>query len=788
MSIALTKSVSSIGGSGTYTYRCIITENSYNISDNTSNITITFAIKGPWSPSFYQWSTNYGIIVDGSVKKTGNSSPYVSTSYYTLLSWTGNISHNSNGSKSINIGVYLDNLNGSANYLPKQSTSSSYLTMGTVTLTTIPRASTITSASNITLGNKCSIKWTPASSDFKYKIKFSLGSWSYTTDYIKPSTTSAYTYTGYTIPNTSALLDDIPSSTTGTMKATLTTYNSSGTTIGSASSKTFTVTIPSSVKPTFGSISFDPANITTKDGTSRNILVKGKNKLAVKVSGCSAGTGSSIKSYKYFGQNISSTTTATSVTSSSVINPSISGASTSLTYKVTVTDNRGRVNSGTNSITCYNYSAPTFSSFSAYRSNSSGTADNNGTYIYCSYKVKYYYVNNTNKIHSFSISGVTSSNITYKDWSYSTSSGITTATGTALIKNCATTSSYSLKATLVDNYGGSVASSSKTISSAERIINIRKNGTGIAFGKMAESNNSFECGWPAKFDSNCAVNGVLTVGVSTQDSAPTSGIKIHDVRDVDVTPNSFGDKNANFYFDKIDSRWQSILHMKGWTGSYAAWELAGNAHNSSNDSTLKYRQGIDDTWGDWQTVLTNKNIGSYASASGCLPLSGGTLTGKLTLPNNLYYASASTAGIDMNNSDIIGANAIYFDDISNSAGEAINFYRDSDIWDTLYARSGILKFHPNRSTSTDLSGYRVYDASYLQFRRGTVTLSSSEAITKSFSSEMPGTPTVMLTPFTSSSGVIPGKVTSVNSTGFTAIIGGSAVSTAKFAYLAIYYG
>ena len=213
--------------------------------------------------------------------------------------------------------------------------------------------------------------------------------------------------------------------------------------------------------------------------------------------------------------------------------------------------------------------------------------------------------------------------------------------------------------------------------------------------------------------------------------------------------------------------------------------MAGNAHNSSSDDTLRYRQGIGDTWGDWQTVLTNKNIKNYAAVGSFLPLSGGTLTGKLVLPSNKYYASDSSYGLDASNSDIINLNGLYFKDATDSAGEGINFYHSSGTWDTLYTSGGLLKFHPNRSTSGSLGGRTIYTSA--NFRRGTCTLSSSSETTVSFSSAMDGVPTVMLTPLTTSAGVIPGKVRSTSSSGFTAIIGGEAVSSAKFAYLAVYY-
>ena len=492
MSTTLTKSVATISGSANYTYRCVVTENSYSVANNTSNVTITFAIRGPWAPTFYEWTTSYGIVVDGSVKQTGSSAPYVSTSYVTLLTWTGDVAHSTDGSKSISVGVYLTNSGGSAYYLPTQYASTSPLSMGSVVLTTIPRASSITSASNVTLGNACSVKWTPASTGFKYKLKFSLGGWSYTTDFISPGTTSAYTYTGYTIPNTAALLDDIPSSTTGTMTATLTTYNSSGSQIGSANAKTFTVTVPSSVVPTVGTISFDPVDITTVDGTARNILVQGKNKLKISVSGCSAGTGSSIRSYTFSGPGISSTTTSTSVTSSSTIS-----SSGTLTYTVKVTDKRGRTASKTATISCYAYSAPYFKSFTAVRTDANGTATDDGTYIKCSYLLGYAGVNSTNNV---------TVKLYYKKnsaTSYSSTTALSSSTSTSgnkSLSSISTDSTYAVYATITDNYSGTSSSSVVTVFGASRVFNINSDGTGVAIGKMAESAETFDCRWPIRTD------------------------------------------------------------------------------------------------------------------------------------------------------------------------------------------------------------------------------------------------------------------------------------------------
>ena len=52
-----------------------------------------------------------------------------------------------------------------------------------------------------------------------------------------------------------------------------------------------------------------------------------------------------------------------------------------------------------------------------------------------------------------------------------------------------TASTYTIYATIVDSYGGSSQSSSETVFSVSRVLNITSDGTGIALGKMAENTN-----------------------------------------------------------------------------------------------------------------------------------------------------------------------------------------------------------------------------------------------------------------------------------------------------------
>lgn len=465
---------------------------SQSIENNTTTIAWSLFGSGSRGGQYYVTCRKFKVIIDGTIVHQANTNYEIDLlKDEVVASGTYTISHNIDGSRSfsayIEAGIYYSAVNSSAE--------------STWGLTTIPRASSITSASNITLGNNCSIKWTPASSNFKYKIKFSLGNWNYTTEFITPTTTNAYTYTGYTISgttvsNNTTIYAQLPNITYGTMTATLYTYNSDGSQIGSANSKAFTVTIPSNVVPTVGTITLDPIDIITSDGASRNILVQGKNKIKVNVSGCSAGNGSSIKSYTFSGPSISATTNNTSVTSSSVI--STTGT---LTYTVQVTDTRGRTASKNATIICYEYIGPHFKSFNAYKANKDGKADQNGSYIKCDYTLEYSSVNSTNNV---------TVKILYKknsDHGYSSIDSILNSTSTtesSILDSIDPLSAYTVYAVITDNYNGSFSSTTITIFGESRILNITKDGLGFAVGKMSEktdehTNGLFECAFDAKF-------------------------------------------------------------------------------------------------------------------------------------------------------------------------------------------------------------------------------------------------------------------------------------------------
>ena len=120
------------------------------------------------------------------------------------------------------------------------------------------------------------------------------------------------------------------------------------------------------------------------------------------------------------------------------------------------------------------------------------------------------------------------------------------------------------------------------------------------------------------------------------------------------------------------------------------------------------------------TRVWNKIAATY------LKLSGGTMTGTLTMLANQYPDSYSGA-LNMNNSNIYGLNSIYTADASDDQAEGIHFYRDSTHVDSLRMASGSLLFTPNRPLGGTATEYTVYHSgnfnpgNYLPLSGGTMS-------------------------------------------------------------------
>ena len=224
---------------GSYVQGRIVLSSTAETASNTSDVTAKIYVRkadhdGALTvPTEGSWG--YTLTVNGT-KRSGTTHASVLESWVLLYSGSWNdIAHGSDGAKSISVSGSVSGPS-ETSYAGKTSSGST-----TFTLDSIPRASTLTSAGNVTLGNACNVTWTPKAASFRYKLTFSMGNWSYTTGAIHPNTTGTYTYTGYAISLEAAR--QIPNAITGTMTVTLYTYSDSSASVqvGSTASRASSV-------------------------------------------------------------------------------------------------------------------------------------------------------------------------------------------------------------------------------------------------------------------------------------------------------------------------------------------------------------------------------------------------------------------------------------------------------------------------------------------------------------------------------------------------------------------
>jgi len=109
-------------------------------------------------------------------------------------------------------------------------------------------------------------------------------------------------------------------------------------------------------------------------------------------------------------------------------------------------------------------------------------------------------------------------------------------------------------------------------------------------------------------------------------------------------------------------------------------------------------------------TIAKGGTGATTAAAACTNLiSGQTIAPKVINVTGNQYKVDGVYGINMQNSDIIGLNALYFLDAVDSAGEGINFYRSSTAYDRLYSYAGTLYYAPNCDAATHPgTRYTVY--------------------------------------------------------------------------------
>ena len=446
--------------------------------DTASNkSTISWTLKGSGSASGWVKIHEVRVTVDGTVTYIKNADIQC---YNGTVVTRGSkvVSHDAvNGTRTFKVEVEAGIYNSSINCSSSETT---------FTLNPIILGSTITSAGNVTLGNNCSIQWTPTSASYYYKLKFALGDWSHTISGIHPNQTTAYTYSGYQLPlaNIAPL---ITNAKTATMTAYLYTYSDSAMTKqrGVASTKTFTVTVPSTTAPQLSNLSVSIDNSSNAVINSWNVAVAGYTKLAISAAATTS-YGATISNYVLSGAYSTTVNTLLPYTGGAV---STSGNKAVSIY---ATDSRGYTSQTltSSSVYFYPYNAPEISSFTVTRTSSEYSGSTTavvvkGTWSYSS-------VGNNNVVNPKLYYKLTSS-VSWIEYT-----GITLASGTELKLYAPLNGDYSVGFSELSAYDfrlditdslSSKAQSMAFIPTNAVLLDFRAGGEGLGIGRVAESDN-----------------------------------------------------------------------------------------------------------------------------------------------------------------------------------------------------------------------------------------------------------------------------------------------------------
>lgn len=471
------------------TAKLSITQNSQSIADNTSKITVKCTVS--WTYGSWEHdppSPSSTLTVNGKSYKytTPKINPNRTNSgSQTLFTKTYTIAHNSDGYKTVSASISIPT--GTSSGTVKASTSK--------TLTTIPRASVPSlSDSSIALGESVTIKTNRKSTAFTHTLSYKIGTKSGT---IATGIESSKSWT----PPLS-LAEAIPKATSGTVTITCKTYN--GSKLIGTKTVNLKVTVPSSVVPTIGEITFTEtiAGLAAQFG----VFVQGKSKVKTFVERGGI-YGSTISQTKVTLDGISYTG---QTTTSEIIK-----ASGELDVNIVVTDSRGRTAKKTVQITVADYAAPYIKSFSAERCDSAGNIQDDGAYMKFSYDLSVSPVNNKNTRKVM----LKYKKQSEKEWTtVSVAMSGYTLTGSKVIA-ASTEDTYDVAIELTDYFSTSTADG--VLSTAFTLMDFHNSGQGMAIGKVAEEADLLDIDLTTLFR-----NGVEVYGEEWDELAAIIGLEV----------------------------------------------------------------------------------------------------------------------------------------------------------------------------------------------------------------------------------------------------------------------
>jgi hypothetical protein len=506
---------------------------------------------------------NWSVTVNGVLYSGTNTVGISNNSTKVLASGTTVIAHNTDGTKTFSYSFSQEfGISFSGSTIGTKSGS------GTATLNTIPRKSTFT-ASNGTLGTAQTITITKASSNFTHTLTYVCGTASGT---IATKTSNASV--SFTPPLT--LASQSTTSTNVSLTLTLTTY--SGDTAIGTNSKHIVCAIPASVKPTISSVTIKEAG----DVPAGFPYIQSKSQLNVVVSasgiyGSSVSVRTVINGISYAGTNITS---------------NILTAVGDISVTITATDSRGRTATTTKTVTVYTYAPPTVTA-SLLRCDSSGNEDEQGEYMKINYNLSVLPLNTVNtkvfKIQYKKTTATSYTTITINATSYTTS-------GNRIVE-ANSGSTYDVIVSAADSFAET--KKNLVLSTAYTIFNIKADGKGFSFGKVAEK-DGVEIAMPL-YDS---FGQIITNGMSRYTGSGTNAIDPNTTLEHLILT----DKNtptAVFHY-------VITLFYGSKTDAANKTQIAVPYYSSNKDFYFRYKAS--NVWSDW-VRMTGDAVVNYTNSN-----------------------------------------------------------------------------------------------------------------------------------------------------------------------------
>lgn len=202
------------------------------------------------------------------------------------------------------------------------------------------------------------------------------------------------------------------------------------------------------------------------------------------------------------------------------------------------------------------------------------------------------------------------------------------------------------------------------------------------------------------FNKNVQLNGQTDIVSAQVGNLQVSGLTSFAQVAYGCTPDSTAENN-----ELVTAEW---INTK--LGNYQTTDTKNTAGITNSTSTL-YLIGTTTQTGTYAQTYSNSNV--YIT------------DGVLNLKASQYTDSKDTGSLDLHNSDIYGVNSIKFADLCNGAAEGLQWYRDETHIDSLWVKSGVIYFTPNREWGQSGTNYTVLNSSNTSISNNTITINGT---------------------------------------------------------------